>query len=205
MQVGASPFQGSPQTFSQSALILSTNKKDGDCYVGGDRMKTVIFITVLCVLPLVSAAQTWTNEQLGVLDAMEACENTWVEVAETGSWSHYADKCVASDNAAFMWADGGFYGVREWKRGIETKWLMPNDTWQWSATRPWRVIIEDDVALVFFTPITVHTDPDGKVRELPSQRRLHWRSSPVIARQYRGSEEVGDSREHEGGAKTASW
>ncbi len=104
---------------------------------------------------------------------MEACQNTADEALETGSYSHWADKCVASENAAFMSADGGFWGVREWKRGIATKWLMSDDTFQVSVFRPWRVIIEDDVALVFFTPIWVHTDPDGKVRELPSQRRLH--------------------------------
>jgi len=116
------------------------------------------------------AAQTLTPRQQAVVDSLTRCYDGWVQSFVDRSFSTFANACPQTNEAAFWYTDSDAPVSYGGAGGLWASLIGETSRYAWRDLRPISVLIDADLALIYFTVTWRRTPISGDAVEATTRR-----------------------------------
>jgi hypothetical protein len=142
--------------------------------------RLVLFALSVLTVAAPCAAQDLTAAQRDVVAALTRCFDGWVQSFVDRSFSTFAKACPQSAEAAFWYTDRDGPVAYGGDTGLWNSVIGSTQTYAWRALQPISVLLDDDLALVFFTVTWSRQPNSGAAVEAASKRMNVFRKKEGV-------------------------
>jgi len=133
-------------------------------------VKSVILLLTLLANVAPCAAQTLSPRQQEVVDALTRCFDGWVQSFVDRAFSTFANACPQTDEPAYWYTENEEPVAYGGPSGLWAGLVGETSRYAWKDLHPISVLVDDDMALIYFTVTWSRTPISGAAVEATTRR-----------------------------------